>query len=288
MNKLAQQQQALLDALFAWPRDIAMVKLANYLDCTGAVGLNVYQTNGQALAERSLLAAYPVLAQLLGLESFAALARAVWHTHPPASGDLARWGGALADFIGASEQLAAEPYLADVARVEWALHTCAGCADRAPEPATFELLIEEDPAALRLVLAPGCAALHSAWPVASIVTAHLCVNRPGLPSADNLVQARVRAESQPDLFAVGHKVRAGVAETAVVWRAGHQPQVREAVPGEADLLAALLQGLALDAAVQRATALDFNAWLPMAVQTGLLLAAELIAACDAAPPPAKA
>ena len=256
MTALAQQQQALLEALFAWPRDNAMVNIANYVDLTRARGLNAYQTNGHMLSGRTLLAAYPVLAQLLGADSFAALARALWHAHPPVRGDLAQWGGDLAGFVSASEQLAEEPYLPDVARVEWALHLCAGCADRAPEPATFQLLMAHDPATLRLVLAPGCAVQQSAWPVASIVTAH--------------------RQSPPDFDAVGHKLRAGTAETAVVWRAGLQPQVREAVAGEAALLSALLDGRSLDEAVHMADALDFNAWLPMAVQTGLLLAAELI------------
>ena len=256
MTGLAQQQQALLDALFARPNDDAIVNIAAYANGTWARGLKAYQSHGHMLAQRTLQAAYPVLAQLLGEDSFAALSRAFWHAHPPARGDLAQWGGELAAFVHASDQLQDEPYLGDVARVEWALHTCAGAADRAPEPSTFELLLSHDPARLRLVLAPGCAVLHSAWPVASIVATHL--------------------QSQPDFEDVGEKLRAGAAETAVVWRAGFQPKVREALPGEAKVLAALLNNCSLDEAVGSDASLDFNAWLPMAVQTGLLLAAELI------------
>ena len=325
MTALARQQQALLDALFAWPRDNAMLNIANYVYDTQARGLKVYQNNGHALAERTLRVAYPVLAQLLGADSFAALSRALWHAHPPARGDLAQWGGVLAGFVSASDQLLEEPYLADVARVEWALHTCAGCADRAPEPATFHLLMAHDPAALRLVLAPGCAVLHSVWPVASIVTAHRHPNSDDDAHANanakvhvaahgavkDRVDVAIPAHGRPPVHAVsrfdavGEKLRAGAAETAVVWRAGFQPQVREALPGEADLLAALLRNCSLDEAVrsavqsdvrsdarrdvqgavqsdlQMAASLDFNAWLPMAVQTGLLLGAELIQASAA-------
>ena len=315
MTALARQQQALLDALFAWPRDNAMLNIANYVYDTQARGLKVYQNNGHALAERTLRVAYPVLAQLLGADSFAALSRALWHAHPPARGDLAQWGGVLAGFVSASDQLLEEPYLSDVARVEWALHTCAGCADRAPEPATFHLLMAHDPAALRLVLAPGCAVLHSVWPVASIVTAHRHPNSDDDANANadadaaahgtvkDRVDTAIPAHGRPPVpalsrfDAVGEKLRAGAAETAVVWRAGFQPQVREALPGEANLLAALLDNRSLDEAVhsavrsdvqgavqsdlQIAASLDFNAWLPMAVQTGLLLGAELIQASAA-------
>ena len=289
MTALARQQQALLAALFAWPRDQAMLNIANYVYDTRARGLKVYQSNGHVLAGRTLRAAYPVLAQLLGADSFAALARAHWHAHPPARGDLAQWGGDLAGFISVSEQLLEEPYLADVARVEWALHTCAGCADRAPEPATFQLLMDHHPAALRLVLAPGCALLHSAWPVASIVTAHRHTNSDAKADVHVAAHGAVKAPVDVDIpahgrppvhalsrfDAVGEKLRAGVAETAVVWRAGFQPQVREALPGETKLLAALLDNCSLDDAVGSDASLDFNAWLPMAVQTGLLLGAEL-------------
>jgi hypothetical protein len=50
--------------------------------------------------------------------------------------------------------------------------------------------------------------------------------------------------------------------------------MREALPGEADLIAGLHLGQALNQALDAAPALDFNAWLPMAVQTGLLVAAR--------------
>ena len=44
------------------------------------------------------------------------------------------------------------------------------------------------------------------------------------------------------------------------------------MPGEADLVAALLAGLALGPALDAAPALDVQAWLAQAVQSGLLLA----------------
>jgi hypothetical protein len=264
-STLAAQQQALVDALFIWPTDDASKKIANYVIDTWGRGLKAYQSNGLALAGRALQAVYPVLAQLLGDESFAVLARAFWHASLPARGDLAQWGDTLADFVRASEQLAEEPYLPDVARVEWAMHASAGCADRDADPATFQWLMTGDPERLRLVLAPGCQVVCSHWPVASIITAHL--------------------EGAPTFDEVGRKFNDGIAEDAVVWRMGHQPRVREAVAGEAALLTALLAGGSLDAALLLAEGLDFNAWLPMAVQTDLLLAVEPTGIDPAQPEP---
>lgn len=256
MNTLAMQQQALVDALFIRLAEDASKNIANYAIDTRDRGLKAYKANGHALAGRALQAAYPVLAQLLGDESFAALARAFWHASPPIKGDITQWGDTLADFVRASEQLADEPYLRDVARVEWAMHASAGCADRDADPATFQWLMTGDPERLQLVLAPGCQVVCSRWPVASIMTAHL--------------------EGTPAFDEVSRRLHDSIAEDAVVWRMGHQPRVREAVAGEAALLAALLAGGSLDAALLLAEGLDFNAWLPMAVQTGLLLGVQQI------------
>ncbi len=254
MITLAAQQQALLDALFAWPADDVTNNIVAYVCQPCARGLKAYQTNGHALAERALQAAYPVLTQLLGHESLCALARAFWHAQPPVRGDLAQWGAELSDFVRASEQLADEPYLADVATVEWALHVCAGAADQAADPASYALLMQREPDELQLRLAPGCVVVQSAWPIASIVGAHL-VPGTGLDQA-------------------GQRLRAGVAEDTVIWRDELRPRVRQALAGEAAFVLALLDGRSLAAALDAAPVLDFNAWLPLAVQTHLLLGTQ--------------
>ncbi len=255
MSTLAGQQQALLEALLAWPADNAMQKIATCAIDSGARGLKTYQANGHALAGRALQAAYPVVAQLLGDESFADLARALWHARPPQRGDIACWGDTLAAWVQTSAQLRDEPYLADVARAEWALHLCAGAPDQPVDLATLSLLTTQEPSQLRLVLAPGCAVVRSAWPIASILGSHL--------------------EASPSLQEAGAQLRAGVAQDAVVWRAGLRPRVRLALAGEAEVLQVLLDGGSLARALEAPDgvgALDFGQWLPLAVQSGLVLA----------------
>lgn len=249
---LARQQQMLLDALLAWPPDNAMKKIAHHAVDARARGLKAYQANGHALAERALLGAYPVLAQLLGTESFADLARALWHAQPPTRGDVARWGEGLAAFLAQDPQLQDDPYLADVARAEWALHRCASAVDAAPDLASLARLSTDNPDDLTLTLAPGCAVLRSAWPVAAILGAH--------------------TEGTPSLAEAGTLLRAGVAQDVLVWREGLRPRSRATLAGEADLLDALQQGVGLGSALDQAAALDFGQWLPLAVQTGLVLA----------------
>uniref|UniRef100_UPI0018067F3F HvfC/BufC family peptide modification chaperone n=1 Tax=Ramlibacter sp. TaxID=1917967 RepID=UPI0018067F3F len=220
--------------------------------------LRAYRSSGRELACRALAGAYPVTAQLLGQENFGALAVSLWLRHPPGRGDIAQWGAQLASHVEMLPDLAAEePYLADVARLEWALHGAATAADAERDVASFALLMEQEPAQLRLRLCPGAAGIGSQWPVASIVLAHL--------------------HGEPSLEQAGERLRARVAESALVWRDGVRPRVRPLDSAEAPFIASLLHGDSLDAALQAAPQLDFNAWLAGAVQSGLVLGTDISA-----------
>lgn len=255
---LATQQQALLAALLAVGEDTATKNVAKYVDLTRAGGLKAYKTNGHAAAERALRAAYPVVTQVLGDESLAALARALWHAHPPSQGDLACWGGDLPRFAAVSDQLATEPYLPDLARLEWALHRAAFDADAEADWPSLALLSTQPFESLHLRLAPGTQVLRSAWPVVSLYLAH------------------AEAGAAPEALAhAGDKLRASVAEAALVWRPGWQPRVRELDLAEADFVLALQAGASLAEALNAAPLLDGGGWLPQAVRSGLVLGVVL-------------
>lgn len=215
-------------------------------------GWQVYHANTAALAERALGAAYPVLAQLLGAENFTPLSRLFWRAHPPHCGDMAQWGAVLPEWLQHLPQLADQPFLADVARVEWALHQLASALDAEVDAASFQRLVSDDPDSLTLQLAPGTVCVASTWPVVSLVQAHDPMAAVTLAQAWDLLQ-------QP------------TAETALVWRQGFKPQLRAALAGECAFIADLQAAQSLGHALARHPALDFNAWLPLAVSTGLLL-----------------
>ncbi len=261
---LAEQQQALLQALYL-PRHADAMKLIADGACVARAGdqndhergLQAYRSNGHALAQRALAAAYPVLAALIGADNFGALSRHFWQSHPPTRGDLAQWGGAFADCIaGLPDLVREEPYLPDVARVEWALHAAAAEADGRLDAASFALLESAEPSGLALVLSAGAKTFASEFPVVSIVLAHLT-------DALSLQEA-------------GARLRGQVGETALVWRQGLKPLLRHAQPGEALFLAAVQEGLSLADALSAAPEFDFNQWLTPAVQSGLLLGARAL------------
>ncbi len=260
LSALAQQQAKMLAALLG--RGSADMLQAN-LQANGSAatrlaqrGIAVYRANAAASAERSLAGTFPVLAQMIGLESFEPLARHFWQLHPPQRGDLAQWGAALPGFLAAAPQLVDEPFLADVARVEWALHQAATAKDAVLDAPSFALLaIEDTPHSL--AVSSGCVLLHSAYPVATLVNAHL--------------------SGEPTLETAALHLASGTAEVALVWRHGFKPRVRCVQAGEAALVNGLLRRQPLDAALQAAcdadAEFDFNAWLGQAVQSGLVTGA---------------
>ncbi len=250
----ALRQQMLLRALWrdarpavvgGWMRDGARFER----------GLEAYRSNAGALAERALAAAHPTLQQLVGEESFAGLARTFWRAAPPEKGDLARWGGALAAFVETDTQLASEPYLADVARLEWAVHEAEHAADPAP-PQGLERLAGCDPAATRLRLQPGCALVQSAHPVVAIWQAHRST------AEDRFADVRAA-------FAEGR------AENAFVARQGWKVEVMAIDEAAARFAAALLRGTSLAQALAAAGAgFEFEPWLMGALQASLIAAVE--------------
>ena len=217
-------------------------------------GWLAYVANAHASAERALASCFPTVQQLMGEESFAAMARAYWHDSPPQRGDLAWLGEGLADFIGRSTQLAAEPYLADVARLEWALNRCEAAAGVQADLTTLALLAEQDPQRLYLQLAPGAALIASSHPMVSIWLAH---HQPPDP--------------QDPVAAVRKAFALGEGEHAVVWRQGWRGRVEAVDSDTAAFFDALLCGRSLGQALD-AVGPDwrFDAWLEGAVSQGML------------------
>lgn len=272
-SALEKDQQALLTALFAHPGEgsagASFAALSFTLDTESTQshrGWMAYRANGHALAERTLSAAFPVVAALLGPDNFALLARDLWHRRPPTQGDLTRWGGDLAEWLAGCDTLADVPYLADVARVEWALHGAATWPDASVDTASFARLASEDPTGLSLMLPPGTTLIDSGFPAVALITAH--------------------KNGEPELAEVGALLHAGVKQTALVWRQGLRPRLAACPPAVRVLLGALMEGRdlvsALDAigAVESAsdTKFDFSEWLTGAVTDGLV-----IGVCTAAP-----
>ncbi|MGH7739126.1 MAG: HvfC/BufC family peptide modification chaperone [bacterium] len=83
-------------------------------------GLKIYRRNLVFGMLEVLKDTYSFTRELLGENNFNFLGREYIYTHPSENTDLTLYGGGFGGFLAGRPEIAAWPYLADVARLEWA------------------------------------------------------------------------------------------------------------------------------------------------------------------------
>jgi hypothetical protein len=101
-------------------------------DVMPAARLNVYRNTVQRSLVDALAASFPVIHRVVGADFFAGFARKFIAAHPPERPQLSTYGEKFADFISLAKVGRQLPYLADVARLEWARNESYFAADVAP------------------------------------------------------------------------------------------------------------------------------------------------------------
>lgn len=144
-------------------------------DSDPAARYAVYRNNVVISLIDALADAFPVVRQLVGEDFFHAMAREHARLCPPTSPVMAIYGQDFPDFIADFEAATSLPYLADVARLEWA-YVCAfhaADADSLPTQALARLLSQPERLAItRLRFAPAVRLIRSNHAVVSIWHAH--------------------------------------------------------------------------------------------------------------------
>jgi len=235
MSALRELQLDVLDALFerseAACRHVADAALAPLRR------LELYRHSMVESLTAALRAVYPTVERLVGEGFFCHAAHRYIVSHPSRSGDLHDFGGELASFLERFEPAACVPYLADVARLEWAWHT-AWHAD-ALQPLDAQQVLAQiagTPEALRARVAfrwqPAAALVGSRYPVLSIWRWHQC--------------------AQHDTPIDVH----GGSEAALLVQRGGAVRIHALDAAEHALLGALARGMTLGDAAAAASALD--------------------------------
>jgi hypothetical protein len=168
MQSLARLQEAFYRAIVTGePGELAARVRAGRL--SGTERLATYGRGVDANWRQALSESFPVVARLVGAAFFGEAVRQYARAHPSTSGDLHRFGSAFADFLAAYAHASALPYLADVARLEWATHESSHVEEAPPfDLAALGSVPEGEHGAIRFRLHPAVRLLRSEYCVASI------------------------------------------------------------------------------------------------------------------------
>jgi hypothetical protein len=134
-----------------------------------AARLDVYRHHVFASLGSALAATFPTVQALVGPEFFRSLARAFVGHALPLQPVLAEYGASFPAFVAGHEAARDLPYLADVARLDWALnlafHAPSGGQLQAADLSAFP---GERLPSMSMALAPGAVLISSRYPLARI------------------------------------------------------------------------------------------------------------------------
>ena len=185
--------------------------------------LSVYARGYRLRLEEALASNFPALQARLGARGFRRLANAYVDRHPSRARNVRWFGHRLGRVLAADERWAARPWLAELARFEWALSIAFDAADA--EPVGREALAAVEPArwpALRFLPHPSLGLLALEWNVPAM--------RKAADAATRLPAAR----------------RAARPVTWAIWRQDFVVHFGSLDAQEARALKALLRGASLE------------------------------------------
>jgi len=123
MSDLARLQQAFADAVLSPEGTLAGLEGAIEAGPLSPVRrLNVYRNNYRLTLTDAVAEIFPLVAAFVGSQFLKAALRRYITQEPPAEPMLHRYGGGFPAFLESFEPAEAVPYIADLARVEWAVH----------------------------------------------------------------------------------------------------------------------------------------------------------------------
>ena len=131
--------------------------------------LQIYQNNVIGSLARAMQLTYPLIVILTG-ESFAEnVMRSFVRENPPREACLARYGEGFNEYIESYEPARGLPYLADVARLEWAMNESFYARDdSALDPSDLQNVLGSELADMTLCLRSSVRLMESRWPLPAI------------------------------------------------------------------------------------------------------------------------
>lgn len=241
--------RALLDCGLPVPGEVTPRQRSRATRC-----FNIYRNNVYASLVTSVLAKFPVVQKLVGVDFANAAARHYVEHDPPSCPVLLWYGAAFPEFLEAFEPAQSVPYLADVARLEWAISEAYSAADAPFVTADALWSLGDVLGTATLTLHPAVRMIVSPFPAYSIWAANAAEQ-----SSQNLCA-----------FSGG--------ETALIVRPAFDVRVIQLGPEAANFIRALKRGATIDTATSEAfaadAAFDLASTLVTLVSSGAIAAAN--------------
>ncbi len=235
--------------------------IGGHLQVTGAdrlKRLRIYRNNTFVSLTDALMATFPAVVSIVDERFFRFMAHTFIAAYPPAEPMLSNYGADLASFIAAFDPCRPLPYLADLARLEWAINE-AGLEGNEPAmpPETLTTFAPEVLAVGSMRLQPSLRLVVSRWPILALWQANQPDTTAGQPSL----------ERRATRVLVRRKGNGVAMDLHTVGRARFLNSVRNGATVEAALMAAAVRDPHFDPA-QELLAL-FNEGLVIGVSTAV-------------------
>jgi hypothetical protein len=168
MSSLRNLQAGFRTALFTQEDGpIAAEVLSDGLGASARVA--VYRHHVRTTLTEALVSTFPVVCRLVDRRFFGWLADCYVRKHPPTGPCLFEYGADLPGFIGRFPACAALPWLADVARLEWAMNVAFHAPDVPTIPSEqLAATPAEELGALTFEFEPSVTYVESRWPIDAI------------------------------------------------------------------------------------------------------------------------
>jgi hypothetical protein len=192
--------------------------------------MRIYQNNTRASLTSTLMAVFPVTVRMVDERFFRYAANEFIRAKPPTEPRLVRYGADFPAFLRTFKGLEDLPYVAETARLEWAIAEALDEASLPPVPIAA-LNGSAGDTAPTFVLQPSLRMVVSHWPVLAIWSAHQGGDAP------------TRGWHRK-------------GERIALWRSGDNIRFKRLSSAEFSFRYSLARGLGLDKAVARALTLD--------------------------------
>ena len=147
--------------------------------------LNVYRNTMLGALANALRLAFPAVHRLVGADFFEAAAQVFAREQPPRCADLNAYGAEFPDFLQRFEPAATLVYLADVARLDWAVNRALHAADaQALDASALAAIAPSDHDRVCFVAHPSISMLRSNLPVDAIWRAVLLQDEVAMAAID--------------------------------------------------------------------------------------------------------